>query len=351
MSAGYAARLKDYRNKGVCGLPEVFDTPRLYASNLQKLASLVRISARVVVLTGAGISTSAGLPDFRGPKGVWTVEKKQQREKNRNKKASTSTMKSRKRKASVLTTQTTDKSSEVVSCSSDFATAKPTYTHRALTFLVQEKVVDFVVTQNVDGLHRRSGLSRNSHAVLHGCAFTENCERCKTEHFREYDVGGMSFQKTGRSCEICQGDLHDTLLDWDDPLPQFDLERAERHCQNADLVITLGTSLRIHPAADLPLMAKKMVIVNLQETPVNAKAELVIREHVDKVMADLMELLGYPKDWEEKWDTYPPPKIERLWKWTPLPMPQSSKSEDTGNDDRESTYSSSGKESLFITEE
>jgi mono-ADP-ribosyltransferase sirtuin 6 len=283
----------------------------------------------VVVLTGAGISTSAGLPDFRGPKGVWTIEKKQQKKINRNK----------KRKSSEITTEEVDVSSF---STNDFAAAKPTYTHRALTYLVQEKVVNFVVTQNVDGLHRRAGLSRDSHAVLHGCAFTETCERCQTEHFRDYDVGGMSFQKTGRACEICQGDLRDTLLDWDDPLPRFDLERAEWHCQNAELVITLGTSLRIHPAADLPLLASKMVIVNLQETPVNAKAELVIRERVDKVMADLMDLLGYPKDWENKWNTAPPPKIERVWKWNPLPMQRSSKAEeDTETEDRESTSSSS----------
>lgn len=326
MSAAYAARLKDYRNKGVCGLPEVFDTPRVYASNMQKLASLVRISPRVVVLTGAGISTSAGLPDFRGPNGVWTSEKNQ-RKNNK--------CKSKKRKAAEITT-TND-------CSNDFAAAKPTYTHRALTFLVQEKVIDFVITQNVDGLHRRAGLSRNSHAVLHGCAFTETCEICNTEHFRDYDVGGMSFQKTGRSCDICQGDLRDTLLDWDDPLPQFDLERAEWYCKNADLVITLGTSLRIHPAADLPFLAQKTVIVNLQETPVNANAEIVIRQCVDKVMADLLKLLGYPNDWEEKWDTYPPPKIERLWKVTSVPMPDTDKKQvdNEKEERRESSASSS----------
>ena len=81
MSAGYASRLSEYRNKGVCGLPEGYDSERCLKIKLKRLAEWVADSKHLVILTGAGISTSAGIPDFRGPKGVWTLEN-QKNQKN-----------------------------------------------------------------------------------------------------------------------------------------------------------------------------------------------------------------------------------------------------------------------------
>lgn len=293
MSAGYASRLKDYPNKGICGLPEMTETPRAYKVKLKELADLLKESKHTVVLTGAGISTAAGIPDFRGPKGIWTIENKKYKKRKRKVKDDKDSMES-------------DESA----CTMDFASAKPTLTHRTITRLVADCLVHFVITQNVDGLHRRSGLSRDKHAVLHGCAFTETCESCGTEHFRDTDVGGMSFQKTGRKCELCSGDLRDTLLDWEDPLPEGDLERSETECEKADLAICFGTSLRINPANQLPLKAKKYVIVNLQKTPMDKEATLLIRERADTVMKDILEYLGYD-EWDEKSGDF---HMERLWK-------------------------------------
>jgi mono-ADP-ribosyltransferase sirtuin 6 len=248
-------------------------------------------SQHTVILTGAGISTSAGISDFRGPTGIWTLEE----EKSGKKK------KKRKR----------DDTATAAPAKMDFSKAKPTVTHRAITKLVSARRVDYVITQNVDGLHRRSGLSREDHAVLHGCAFTEKCSSCGAEHFRDTDVGGMSFQKTGKKCEVCRtGDLVDTLLDWEDPLPKVDFERACAECEKADLVVCLGTSLRIEPAGSLPATAKKFVIVNLQQTPYDDKAALVIRGRVDEVMQGVTErLLG--DDWDSGDDSSS--SIERLW--------------------------------------
>jgi mono-ADP-ribosyltransferase sirtuin 6 len=287
MSGGYASRLAEYPNKGVCGLPENTDTKRSLTVKLNKLAVMVKKSKHFVILTGAGISTNAGIPDFRGPQGIWTLE-------NEKKKAESS-KKSRKREREPVVM--------------DFATAQPTLTHRAIANLAFEGILKFCITQNVDGLHRRSGLSRDHHAVLHGCVFTEKCGDCGMEHFRDVDVGGMSFQKTGRKCEKCQGDLCDTLLDWEDPLPEDDFERATEECEKADLALCLGTSLRIEPAGSLPKLAKKYVIVNLQETPMDQEAAMVIRGRVDDVMSNLMEQLGHP-DWDDGGDS---PPIERLW--------------------------------------
>jgi NAD+-dependent protein deacetylase sirtuin 6 len=296
MSAGYAARLSDYPNKGVVGLPEISDSKRQFKFKIAKLIEWVRDSKHLVVLTGAGISTSAGIPDFRGPKGVWTIEKQQRR-----------TKKKRKREEVPSSRGMQTELPEVVA-SMDFTKARPTLTHRAMTKLAQAGKLKYCITQNVDGLHRRAGLSRNFHCALHGCAFTEKCHTCHAEFFRDEDVGGMSFQPTGEVCDLCHGNLHDTLLDWEDALPEKDLERAEDECDRADLVLCLGTSLRIEPAASLPLRAKRFAIINLQVTPYDSHAAMIIKAPVDEVMDALLEGLGFAG-----WKNDPPYPVERIW--------------------------------------
>lgn len=260
----------------MCGLPERKDKDRTLSLKIKKLVKMVEEAGHIVVLTGAGISTNVGIPDFRGPNGIWTNEKKRKRG-----------------------------SKEVM----DFSKATPSLTHRALVKLVELGKVDFVITQNVDGLHRRSGLSRDRHAVLHGCVFTEECDKCHTEHFRDFDCGGMSFKKTGRKCDKCGGDLKDMLLDWDDELPEYDFARCNDECRKADLAIVLGSSLRIEPAGSLPTIAKEFVIVNFQETPYDSKAKLKINADVDHVMEELLQQLG-----QQDWDSAREVSIQRYWR-------------------------------------
>lgn len=221
------------------------------------------------MLSGAGISTNAGIPDFRGPNGIWTAEQEERKKTNTSKRrkriepadaTDDVVTASRKRPKScrslgenymtgghndVKSINGKDKRSNQLS----FENASPTKTHKSITRLVEIGVIKFVITQNVDGLHRRSGLPRDKHAILHGCIFTEKCEKCHKEYFRDYDVGGISFQKTGRKCEVhtCNGHLRNTVLDWEDDLPDEDWELSQQHCHQSDLVIAIGTSLRIEP--------------------------------------------------------------------------------------------------------
>jgi NAD+-dependent protein deacetylase sirtuin 6 len=319
MSAGYASRLKEYPNKGICGLPEQTETPRMYQKKMQQLIEMLQQSQYTVVLTGAGISTSAGIPDFRGPQGIWTLEQNQKEHRRSQSRAK------RQRVGTNSPSPSTNDNNKIEvkqgnRCEMNFTCAKPTLTHRIITELMTKGILQFVVTQNVDGLHRRSGLSRRKHSVLHGCAFTEKCESCCTEYFRDVDVGGMSFQRTGRKCDTCRrGHLRDTLLDWEDPLPEDDLERSEMHCKKADLILCLGTSLRIGPVNQLPLKAKKFVVINLQKTPMDYEASLIIRERVDIVMTDVMKGLGYADFLNassiDQQKPFPP--VERVWKMDP----------------------------------
>ncbi|KAM8961484.1 NAD-dependent protein deacylase sirtuin-6 [Pelodytes ibericus] len=271
MSVNYAAGLSPYPDKGRCGLPEVFDCPEELVHKVKELADMIQAAAYVVVHTGAGISTSIGIPDFRGPNGVWTME-----EKGLDPKFDTT-----------------------------FESAHPSPTHMALLQLQRVGLLKFLISQNVDGLHVRSGFPREQLAELHGNMFVEECSKCGKQYVRDHIVGTMGLKPTGRLCDVpkvrglrdCRGKLIDTILDWEDPLPSRDLNMADEACRKADLSITLGTSLQIKPSGNLPLLTKrkggKLVIINLQPTKHDRHADLLIHGYVDEVMEQLMQLLNF----------------------------------------------------------
>ncbi|KAK3100799.1 hypothetical protein FSP39_025465 [Pinctada imbricata] len=269
MSVNYSAGLSPYEHKGKCGQPETFDTCDSVRDKVYQLAELVRNSKHLVVHTGAGISTSAGIPDFRGPKGVWTLEER----------------------------------GEIPNVDVTFEKARPTKTHMALVALEKAGIVKYVITQNIDGLHVRSGFPRNRLSELHGNMFVEECDKCGAQFIRANSVPTMALRPTGNPCtftksggRLCRGRMHDTILDWEDSLPERDLEMADEHSKKADLSLTLGTSLQIVPSGNLPLRAKKndgkLVIVNLQTTKHDKKADIKINTYVDDVMIQLCNSLG-----------------------------------------------------------
>uniref|UniRef100_A0A8C9A3Q2 protein acetyllysine N-acetyltransferase n=1 Tax=Prolemur simus TaxID=1328070 RepID=A0A8C9A3Q2_PROSS len=275
MSVNYAAGLSPYADKGKCGLPEIFDPPEELARKVQELARLVWESSNVVFHTGAGISTASGIPDFRGPHGVWTMEERGLAPK----------------------------------FDTTFESARPTQTHMALVQLERVGLLRFLVSQNVDGLHVRSGFPRDKLAELHGNMFVEECVKCKTQYVRDTVVGSMGLKATGRLCSVAKArGLRPTL-----PGPR-----------NADLSITLGTSLQIRPSGNLPLATKRrggrLVIVNLQPTKHDRHADLRIHGYVDDVMTQLMEHLGLEIP---AWDG--PRVLERAL--PPLPRPPAPKLE------------------------
>jgi NAD+-dependent protein deacetylase sirtuin 6 len=322
MSGNYATRLSDYPNKGVVGLPESFDTPRALCNKLKKFTAMIQTSKNTVILTGAGISTAANIPDFRGPNGIWTLEKRRQEETTRKRKNNVTkkdegtlgaplelmTNGGKKRKAKGITTMTSMTQQQPPPCI-DFSKARPTLTHLAIAKLANDGKIEYVVTQNVDGLHRRAGLSRDLHSTVHGCVFTQKCRnpKCGLEVFTDQEVDSLSFRATGRKCDECGSNMHDILLDWEDMV--LDLDLVTKKCEDADLVVCLGTSLRINPIGSLPLLAKRFVIVNLQATPIDDEASLIIRAKVDDVMMELMTWLGYRIEWPDE-----VPSVEFQWK-------------------------------------
>ncbi|CAI0374096.1 unnamed protein product [Linum tenue] len=254
MSLGYAEKLSYIEDVGSVGMAEFFDP----SSVLQEK------SKHLVVFTGAGISTSCGIPDFRGPKGIWTLQ--------------------REGKA-------------LPEASLPFHRAMPSITHMALVELEKAGILKFVISQNVDGLHLRSGIPREKLSELHGDSFMESCPSCGIEYLRDFEVETIGLKETSRRCSDlkCGAKLKDTVLDWEDALPDKEMLPAEKHCRMADVVLCLGTSLQITPACNLPLKCLrgggKIVIVNLQKTPKDKKACLVIHGLVDKVITGVVESL------------------------------------------------------------
>ena len=112
-----------------------------------------------------------------------------------------------------------------------------------------------MLTQNVDGLHRRAAAPLDKLSALHGNVCLEVCTKCDAEYHRDDDVGGVGLRPTGRSCAACGGTLRDHVLDWDDALPKAHVRRTERRARKATMAIALGTSLRIKPVGDMPLLS------------------------------------------------------------------------------------------------
>ena len=187
----------------------------------------------------------------------------------------------------------------------DWDEAKPTVTHMALAKLVEVGKVKFIITQNIDGLHLRSGVPRQNIAELHGNMFLDQCDKCKKMFVRSCPaptvgqkyVGGdcMATRANGRNC---RGKLKDFVLDWEHELPDSDLSLSDSHSVLADLSIVMGSTLQIIPAGNMPTYTKKyhpdgrLVICNLQPTKQDKKADLNIHTYVDDVMRMLMENLG-----------------------------------------------------------
>ncbi|XP_019447065.1 PREDICTED: NAD-dependent protein deacetylase SRT1 [Lupinus angustifolius] len=265
MSLGYAEKLSYIEDVGNVGMAEHFDPSHVLREKIEQLAVMIKKSKHLVVFTGAGISTSCGIPDFRGPKGIWTLQ--------------------REGKA-------------LPEISLPFHRAVPSLTHMALVELEKAGILKFVISQNVDGLHLRSGIPREKLAELHGNSFMETCLSCGAEYFRDFEVETIGLKETSRRCSDakCGAKLKDTVLDWEDALPSKEMDPAEKHCKQADIVLCLGTSLQITPACNLPLKALrgggKVVIVNLQKTPKDKKASLVIHGLADKVIAGVMDQLN-----------------------------------------------------------
>lgn len=300
-SVGYAQRLSRGHYRGTLNLQPAPDPPLLVLRKVKILAEMVRAAETVVLHTGAGVSTSCGINDFRGPEGVWTKEAKklengtnlpvveQQHQHGSNdsevvfaserKRSREETMGDKRGRGSLARrrrvvdyVEETEKEQEDDSFDLDedrknelpntlknamcwaslpkpldksVPTAVPSLAHMVMSTMIREDFVQCIVTQNVDNLHTRSGVKRNKLAELHGNIMVEYCPSCETEYQRDYEIESTGFEFTGNSCAQCGGGLTDKALDWDDELPKLDLDRANSFHLKAQLHIAVGTSCQM----------------------------------------------------------------------------------------------------------
>ena len=209
----------------------------------------------MVAFTGAGISTESGIPDFRGPNGLWTRWEKG------------------------LPNDDTD---------IDWNEAKPNIGHKILADLHSIGFLKYIISQNIDNLHLQSGFPKDALAELHGNLTLFRCEKCHTYFPKDevwndekWGVGYRSLPplRGQPKCPKCKGRIYNSVVNFGEPLPEEELERSYVEIRKADVVLVIGSSLIVTPAADMPVVAvhenhADLIIINQQSTPLDKLASV-----------------------------------------------------------------------------
>ena len=231
------------------------------------LARLIADARRMVVFTGAGISTESGIPDFRSPGGVW------------------SRMKPIYFQDFVADPAKRREAWErAFSGRAGWVGRAPNAGHFAVARLVERGTVSAVITQNVDNLHQDSGVPADKVIELHGNASYAKCLECGERH--ELAALKDSFLKAGEIpyCRRCGGLVKTATISFGQAMPAEPMARAEAATLECDVFLVLGSSLVVHPAAGFPLLAKrngaKLAIVNREPTDLDGFADLVLHDEI-----------------------------------------------------------------------
>jgi NAD-dependent deacetylase len=238
-----------------------------------EVAQWIRAAQRVTALTGAGISTDSGIPDFRGPSGVWT----------RNPEAA---------RMVTLDAYVTDpelrRRAWVSRAEHSAWTARPNAGHKALVDLELAGRLHAIVTQNIDGLHQQAGSDPLRVIEVHGTIFNVVCLTCENRTTMQSALDRVAAGEPDPSCLLCGGMLKSDTISFGQALDQKTLRRAFASVLESDVLITIGTSLVVHPVAGLVDVAlgaaAKVVIVNAEPTPYDDDVHAVLREPIGEVL-------------------------------------------------------------------
>ncbi len=241
------------------------------------LRQMIEDARRIVVFTGAGISTESGIPDFRSPGGMWSRmapidfrdfvrSEEMRREAWRRRFAQDPVMRA----------------------------AEPNRGHRAVATLVRQGKAQAVITQNIDGLHQASGVPDRQVIELHGNTTYATCLDCAERY--EIDAIRAAFEKdeTPPVCAKCEGLVKTATISFGQAMPEAAMLRADAETRAADLFLVLGSSLVVYPAAGFPLLAKRngarLAIVNREPTEQDPYADVVIHDGIGPVMSAIVPL-------------------------------------------------------------
>lgn len=246
-------------------------------STVAQARELMRGASRVVALTGAGISTESGIPDFRGPDGVWTKNPAAE-------------------KMSDIREYTASRAVRELSWQSRLDhpgwAAEPNAGHRALVELERDGRLSAIVTQNIDGLHQKAGSDPGKVVELHGTMSETVCLSCGDRRDMRQTLDRVRAGETDPPCASCGGMLKSATISFGQMLDVAVLERARVAALTCDLLLAVGSSLTVHPAAGLVDIAAAagapVVVLNASETPYDGIAAVVLREPIGQVLPELV---------------------------------------------------------------
>jgi NAD-dependent deacetylase len=249
-------------------------------ADLEAIASWLRHAQAIVVLTGAGISTESGIPDFRGPQGVWTKDPSAER---------------RATLQHYVSSADARRDAWRSRADSEMLNAEPNSGHRALAELERRAALHTLVTQNIDGLHQAAGSSAEVIIEIHGTIHEAKCLNCGWRGPMEDTLDRVRAGEADPACLECGGMLKSGTISFGENLVPADLERAQSAAASADVFLAIGTSLGVYPAAALPEIATRagarLVIMNAEETPFDSSADAVVRDRLGSVLPTLVELI------------------------------------------------------------
>ena len=239
----------------------------------QDLSQYIDEANNIVIFTGAGISTESGIPDFRGPQGVWKTN-------------------------TPIYFQDFIGSEEVrkdswkrkFSGQDIIKKAKPNIGHLAVAEVINKHESAYLITQNVDNLHQDAGVPDNKITEIHGNAHYASCLDCGIRYELNSIKKAFLENETVPYCDSCGGIIKTATISFGQPMPEEGMQIAQRKTLGCDLFITIGTSLVVYPAAGFPRLAKeigaKLIIINNEPTDFDPIADLVIHEQIGKVFSE-----------------------------------------------------------------
>jgi NAD-dependent deacetylase len=232
---------------------------------------------RIAALTGAGISTESGIPDFRGPNGLWTREPETAR-------------------LSSLQSYVADPAlrRQVWQRRLDHPawTARPNAGHQALVALERAGRLRAIVTQNIDGLHQRAGSAPDLVIEVHGTIFEVECLGCRARIPMRAALDRVAAGESDPACAGCGGILKSATISFGQAMDPTTMRRAAHAAGDCDVLLAIGTSLTVYPAAGLVEVAARagarIVIINASPTPYDATADAVLREPIGVALPELV---------------------------------------------------------------
>jgi NAD-dependent deacetylase len=248
--------------------------------DLETVAGWLRDAQAIVVLTGAGISTESGIPDFRGPQGIWTKNPAAEK---------TATLQY------YLSDVEVRKQSWRNRVSGNFWTAEPNAGHLALAELERKAALHTIVTQNVDRLHHAAGNSPDKIIEIHGNVHEVKCMTCEWRAPMDVALERVRNGEEDPECPECGGILKSATISFGENLVPADLHRSQVAAAASDVFLAIGTSLTVYPAAGLPEVAlargARLVVMNAQDTPFDDLADAVFGDRLGELLPDLVTLV------------------------------------------------------------